>query len=150
MTTLLCLLRHGCATGQGSTAPLLPEGEAYVASLGRQLAREGFKPVAAYSSTLKRARDTAAIVLGELGSSVPLVQLRQLAPEAGAASALEALTLGSLPAGRVLVVTHLPLVAQLVEGLTGKHVDFMPGTFAEIELGADGLGGVLRRVLGSV
>jgi phosphohistidine phosphatase SixA len=143
------MLRHGRAFGQGPTTPLLPEGEAYVAALGRRLAREGLAPVAAYCSTLKRAVDTATIVLGELGSSVPLVQLRQLAPEAGAADALEALTSRGLPEGSVLVVTHLPLVGQLVEGLTGQHVDFTPGTYVEIELDAHGLTGVLRRVIDS-
>ncbi len=148
MAILLCLLRHGRASGQGADAPLLPEGEAYVAALGRRLAREGCKPVAAYSSTLKRAHDTATIVLGELGSSTPLVQLRQLAPEAGAADALEALASRGLPDGSVLVVSHLPLIAQLARALTGGSVDFLPGTFVEIELDAGQSSGALRRRIG--
>jgi phosphohistidine phosphatase SixA len=150
MNTRLCLIRHGRASGQGPEAHLLPEGEAYVASLGRRLAREGFAPVAAYCSPYKRAVDTARLLLGELGCSVKLVQTRRLVPEGGPADALEALTALGLPEGPVLVVTHLPLVGLLLEGLTEKHVDFTPGTFAEVEMTPDHLGGVLTRVIDSV
>jgi phosphohistidine phosphatase len=148
MTTLLCLLRHGRATGQGSDAPLLPEGEAYVASLGRRLAGEGFKPAAAFSSPYLRARDTANILLGELGSSVPLAIVRKLQPESRPTDALEALFALGIPEGRVLVVSHLPLIGQLVHGFTGETVDFQPGTYVEIELDAEKLGGVLLRSIG--
>ena len=78
---------------------------------------------------------------------MPLVQVRELVPDAGCADALEALTLRGLPAGHVLVVTHLPLIAELALGLTDRHVNFLPGTLAEIELGPDRLSGVLKRVL---
>lgn len=148
MTTLLCLLRHGRATGQGSTATLLPEGEAYVASLGRRLAREGFKPAAAFSSPYVRARDTANILLGELGSSVPLVIVRKLQPESRPMEALDALFEHGVPDGRVLVVSHLPLIAHLAFGFTGETVDFQPGTYVEIRLDAEKLGGEVIRTIG--
>ncbi len=148
MTTLLCLLRHGRASGQGSDATLLPEGEAYVAALGRSLAREGFQPVAAFSSPYRRARDTANIVLGELGASAPLVIVDQLKPDTEPLDAMRALETHGMPAGPVLVVAHLPLVARLVVGLTDEIVDFQPGTFAAIELQAGNVRGWLRRSIG--
>lgn len=148
MSTLLCLLRHGLASGQGPSAPLRPEGEADVAALGRRLAREGFAPAAAYASPYLRARDTANILLGELGSSVQLVLVRELTPDVEPGDALDALEARGLPGGPVLVVTHLPLVARLAVGLTDEPVDFRPGTYAEIELDARSRRGVLRRRIG--
>jgi phosphohistidine phosphatase len=148
MTTLLCLLRHGRATGQGSAAPLLHEGEVYVASLGRKLAREGFKLAAAFSSPYVRARDTANILMGELGSSVPLVIERKLQPESRPMDALNALFSHGVPDGRVLVVSHLPLIGHLAFGFTGETLDFQPGTYVEIKLDAQKLGGEVVRAIG--
>jgi phosphohistidine phosphatase SixA len=147
MTTLLCLLRHGRASGQGSDAALLPEGEAEMSALGRRLAWEGMRPAAAFCSPYRRARDTANLVLGELGSSLEPVILRKLQPESRPADALDELFGHGLPDGPVFVVSHLPLVAHLAFGFTGETVNFEPGTYAEIELDDEQLGGVLRRVL---
>ena len=92
--------------------------------------------------------NSANILLGELGSSVQLVLVRELTPDVEPGDALDALEARGLPGGPVLVVTHLPLVARLAVGLTDEPVDFRPGTYAEIELDARSRRGVLRRRIG--
>ena len=148
MTVTLCILRHGRAMGQGPDALLGPEGEAYVARLGRKLAGSGLRPVAAYSSPYRRARETASIVLGELASDARLTFVPDLAPDVDAAEALGALQSHGLPEGHVLVVSHLPLVATLARSLADVSLDFQPGTYAEIELAPGGVTGALRRFIG--
>ena len=147
MTTYLWLLRHGRATGQGNAAPLLPEGEKDIAELGRRFAREKHRPVKAFCSPLQRARDTAAIFIGELGVTLPVVVVPKLQPESLPKDSLEALFALGIPDGRVLVVSHLPLIAHLTLGLTGETVDFQPGTLAEIEMDHQKLGGEITRIL---
>ena len=148
MPPILALLRHGRATGQGPESDLLPEGAAHVATLGRRLGREGWTCAAAFSSPYLRARDTANILLGELGSSVPLVIVRKLQPESRPMEALDALFSHGVPDGRVLVVSHLPLIVHLALGFTGETVDFQPGTYVEIKLDAEKLGGEVLRTIG--
>jgi phosphohistidine phosphatase SixA len=148
MTTLLCLVRHGRATGQGHDSGLMPEGAVYVATLGRFLHREGWTPAAAFSSPYARARDTARILLAELASDLPLAQVGELTPDWDPDDALHALRAHGLPEGRVLVVSHMPLVARLAQRLTGEIVDFHPGKLAEIELAPGADRGTLRRELG--
>lgn len=133
MIVTLGIVRHGRATGQGSEAPLLPEGAGYVATLGRRLRREGWTPVAAFSSPYLRARDTLRILLGELASDLPPVALPELTPDHDPGDVLDTLVARRLPAGRVLVVSHNPLVARLVQELVGEPEDFYPGTFVELE-----------------
>lgn len=67
------ILRHGESAWnverrwQGwRDAPLTPQGEAQAAARARQLARDGFRPRALYSSDLGRARRTAEILAAHL------------------------------------------------------------------------------------
>lgn len=132
MIVTLGVVRHGRASGQEPEAALLPEGAAYVANLGRRLHREGWIPAAAFSSPYVRARDTLRILLGELAADVAPVQLPELTPDHDPGPVLDALAARGLPTGRVLVVSHNPLVARLVQWLVGEPEDFLPGTFVEI------------------
>jgi len=134
MQRTLGLVRHARAAGQGPEAPLLPEGADYVARLGRRLARDGWTPALACSSPYARARDTVRILLGELGSGHVPFLVPELTPDTEPQRALDALWSLRPPPGRVLVVAHLPLLGRLVAELTGETVDFLPGTFAEVEL----------------
>jgi len=148
VSVILCIMRHGHATGQGATAALRPEGEEYVARLARHLARGGLRPAAAFCSPYRRARETARIVLDELASDAKLTLVRELVPETGPASALEALSGLGLPDGHVLVVSHLPLVAALSSVIADCVLDFQPGAYAEFDLSPDGATGTLRRFIG--
>lgn len=147
MGTTLCLLRHGRATGQGQNAELLPEGEAQVAALGRRLAREGLPPALAFSSPYLRAAETARIVLAEAAPGVKAKTLSALVPEWDPDDTIWTLREIGLPAVRVLVVAHLPLLALVAQKLAREIVAFSPGTMAEIEMDEDWSRGRLLRVI---
>ncbi|MBK7369718.1 MAG: histidine phosphatase family protein [Candidatus Eisenbacteria bacterium] len=149
MSTMLWLMRHGRATGQGSDAELLPEGADYVRALGRKLRGEGLRPVAAFSSTFLRARDTADIVMSELSERPDVTRLRELTPDFEPEEAWQAVLDQPLPEGDVLVVSHLPLVGLLCGGLTGDDPGFSPGTLVQIELHESKRKGRLVRVVRS-
>lgn len=148
MGTTLCLLRHGRAFGQGPDAALLPEGAAYVRALGRRLAGEGFAPAGAYSSPYLRARDTAFIVLSEVAPGMKAGTLHELKPDHDHEHTVEVLRALELPAGRVLVVAHLPLLGLLVQALADEVVGFSPGTFVEIEMDDAWDRGRVTRIIG--
>ncbi len=134
MGTTLCLLRHGRATGQGPDAALMPEGAAHVRALGRRLAAEGFAPVRAYSSPYARARDTAAILLSEVAPGMAAHPIHELRPDYDPHLTFELLRALELPAARVLLVAHLPLLGLLVQTLSDAVVHFSPGTLVEVEM----------------
>ena len=148
MIITLGLVRHGRASGQGPDSDLLPEGAAYVMTLGRRLARDGWRPTAAFTSPYLRARETARIVLGELASDLAPRVLPELTPDQEPDRALSALLAHGLDAGRALVVGHMPLLGRLADELTDEPVDFYPGTFAEIQLDAAMRRGRLVRAIG--
>jgi phosphohistidine phosphatase len=147
MLTTLLLMRHGRATGQGPTAFLMPEGEDYVRALGRLLRSEGVVPVKTYASPFTRARMTAEIVLSELVDQPQVTHLTELQPDHDAGDALFTLKQHGLPAGNVLVVTHLPLIGLLTEQLTGDDPGFSPGYMAVIELNEKRTSGKLVRFI---
>ena len=147
MQMTLGLVRHGRSTGQGPESALLPEGAGYVATLGRRLFREGWTPLAAFCSPYLRARETARILLAELASDVAPTHLDELTPDRPPERALDALLAHGLPAGRVLVVAHMPILPRLAELLTDEPLDFQPGTFVEVLFDvATRRGSVVRRI----
>jgi len=148
MPTTLCLLRHARATGQGPDAALVPEGEEYVRGLGRRLAATGFAPARAYCSPYRRARETARIVLAEVAPGMTAVQLPELTPDHDAGDTLDVLRALELPAARVLLVSHLPLLGLLAQNLTNEVVAFSPGMLAEIEMNAAWDAGRIARIHG--
>jgi len=147
MTITLALLRHGRADGQGPDARLLPEGAEYIAALGRHLANEGFLPAAAFSSPYLRARETCRILLSAVAPAMTFRLLTELAPEHDAGDTLSALAAEGPPAGRVLVVGHLPLLGLIAQRVTGDDPAFHRGTLVEIEMQDDFASGRLARVL---
>lgn len=148
MGTTLCLLRHGLASGQGPDAPLLPRGEAHVAALGRRLAREGLAPARAYCSPYLRARETARILLAGAAPQLRAEALPELVPEWDPEDTIATLAGLGLPAARVLVVAHLPLLARVAQRLAGAAVAFSPGTLAEIAVDGTWSGGRVERIIG--
>jgi phosphohistidine phosphatase len=148
MGTTLCLLRHGRATGQGPDAALMPEGEKYVAALGRRLAGEGFAPARAYTSPYRRARETARILLAEVAPGTAAGHLDELTPEYDPDHTIAGLRLLGLPAARVLLVGHLPLLGLLVQKLTHDIVAFSPGMLVELEMDEAWSEGRVTRTIG--
>lgn len=147
--TTLCLLRHARAFGQGPDAALVHEGEQHALQLGRRLAREGFAPARAFCSPYLRARETARIVLAEVAPGMSPTPLHELTPEWDPDDALYTLASLELPAGRVLVVAHLPLLGLLVQRLAEEVVTFSPGTLVEVAVDRECERGRVTRVLGA-
>jgi phosphohistidine phosphatase len=146
MVRNLALLRHGLATGQGPDAGLLPEGTTYLLRLGARLDAEGWRPAAVVTSPYRRARESAVVVSGALGSLAQMLVLEELVPEAEPGDALAAI-LDRVPlASPVLVVSHLPLVGRLAQELVGEDPGFSPGTFVEIVRDGDRGARLLRRI----
>lgn len=146
--TTLCLLRHGRALGQGPDAALLHEGEQYVARLGRRLAGEGFAPARAFCSPYARARETARLLLAEVAPGMTATTMHELTPDWDPEDALYTLASHGLPAGRVLVVGHLPLLGMLVQKLAEEVVSFSPGTLVELAVDRTCERGRVTRVIG--
>ncbi len=149
MPTILALLRHGRADGQGPQAALTAEGAGYIELLGELLAGEDWAPVAAYSSPYRRAWDTALLLLEQVAPGVRPTMIRDLTPEHEPDDAIAALRAAGLPEGRVLVVAHLPLLGLISHRLTGEDPGFHPGKLVEIELAPDGASGHIVRQLGA-
>jgi phosphohistidine phosphatase len=148
MGTTLCLLRHGRAAGHGPEAALLHEGEQQVAALGRRLAREGFAPVRAFCSPYLRARETARIILAEVAPGMTAEQRLELTPDHDPGDTVAMLAALDLPAARVLLVAHLPLLALLVQRLAHEVVAMSPGTLVEVEMNAAWSEGRVSRNIG--
>lgn len=149
MPTILALLRHGRATGQGPNAALTAEGAGYIELLGERLASEHWTPVAAFSSPYERARDTAKVLLEYVAPGLRPTLLGALTPESDPDEAIAMLQAAGLPEGRVLVVAHLPLLGLISQRLTGEDPGFHPGKFVEIELAPNGVNGHIVRQLGA-
>ena len=149
MPTILALLRHGRATGQGPNAALTAEGAGYIELLGERLAGEGWTPAAAFCSPYERARHTANIILAHVAPGVRASLLDKLTPESDPDEAIAVLQAAGLPEGRVLVVAHLPLLGLISQRLTGEDPGFHPGKFVEIELAPNRVSGHIVRQLGA-
>ncbi len=149
MPTILALLRHGRATGQGPNAELTAEGAGYIELLAERLAGEGWTPAAAFSSPYGRARDTAKILLEHVAPGVRPSLLDTLTPESDPDEAIAVLQAAGLPQGRVLVVAHLPLLGLISQRLTGEDPGFHPGKLVEIELAPNGVNGHIVRQVGA-
>ncbi|MBI1300171.1 MAG: hypothetical protein GC137_00795 [Alphaproteobacteria bacterium] len=83
MTTLI-IARHGntftpnqtpTRVGARTDLPLVEKGEEQAKALGQYLKNNNLIPDVAYSSTLKRTKDTAKIALKECGVSLPVYAL---------------------------------------------------------------------------
>lgn len=126
----------------------MPEGAGYLERLAAILEREGWRPAAAVSSPYRRARESARVVLSRLAPGLVADESRALGPEADPDAAVDAL-LAAAPGGEpLLAVSHLPLLGRLAFHLTGDEVEFLPGTFAELEVDPATRSGRLLRRLG--
>lgn len=137
------ILRHGEAEasspdGDGGRA-LSESGIAQVRALGRRLAADGWSPDRVFASPLRRARETAAIVVEPLPAPLPIETLHELLPECDPAELTESLRAAAGETGHVLLVSHMPLVARLCGFLCGRVEALMPADLVRLAC-ADGPG----------
>jgi len=148
---VLWLLRHGQAAhgveGGDAARPLTPWGERVVGDLGATLAAEGWRPARVFVSPLRRARQTAVLLLARVAPDLALETLDELEPEAGPEGVMEALRAHDALQGHVLLIGHQPLLGMLAERLAdGVEPGFSPATLIGIAFDgapADGAGRVV-------
>jgi phosphohistidine phosphatase len=133
----LFIMRHGTAeSGEGmddAERSLTDDGVAALERLSAGLVRRGIRFTRVLASPLLRTRQTAETVCRELGLGAPEV-CAVLAPGAICSPVLGALREGVRDDARILIVGHMPDVAQLVRQLSGAAVaGFAPGTLAQID-----------------
>jgi phosphohistidine phosphatase len=139
----LYLLRHGIATwvpgawqGDDDKRPLTPEGIKQLIGVGEALALLGVRPQFILHSPLVRAADTARYIAKAL--AIP-GRLKEYPP----LRSLDATRLGYLlreyaQCEELMVVGHLPDMANAVKALTGGEVKFIEGTVAHIKVSKHG------------
>lgn len=118
----LLILRHGEAEARAATdaeRALTPRGQQQAQAVGQWLASQGLRPDVVVSSPYRRAQETAAAVLAGAAwaAALPTVTCEALVPE-GDPRQVER-WLAARPEPLILVVSHMPLVAQLLSWLDG-------------------------------
>ena len=137
MPLTLDLLRHGHALpadrGGDSARVLSARGRRSLELLATRLTAEEWRPDRVFSSPYRRASETAAILLAALSMPPAIEALDELQPESSPTSTLEALTTLKIDGGRVLLVSHQPLLGRLTALLSGAEQGFSPGTLVRFE-----------------
>jgi phosphohistidine phosphatase len=130
----ILLVRHGKAVeyapGGDAERPLTEDGQRAVASVGVALKRLGLVPDAIWHSPYVRATETAHLLHGAMAASAPLKVDGALAP--GSSPERTARTLLDARVGRLLVVSHMPLLPALAIELVGARVEFGTATVAHV------------------
>lgn len=114
----LVLVRHGEAVRQAATdeaRPLTERGRAEAAATARQLAALALPGPVVVGSTLLRAQETAVILAATLVPGAAVGTLRHVTPDDDPRRAEAALAGCARPGSTLVVATHMPLVAALVE-----------------------------------
>ena len=115
---------------------LTPAGEREARRAGRGLAALNLAPAVVLSSPLLRARQTAQLAAEALQFTGPLLTLNELANDHTTHKLLRALQLYELVGDTLLLVGHMPSLAEHVAVLIGEPVvaGFGKGEAALIEL----------------
>ncbi len=129
----LYIMRHGIAAtaliGLDRNRPLTPEGVTLVADRSRLLVEAHESILSVYHSPYVRTQQTADIVAQVL--NIPKIALPSLEPSAQVDQLLADLIQVEMP---TILISHLPLVDDLCNHLTGRSVGFHQGTIVKIEL----------------
>lgn len=141
----LLIMRHGEAEPYTDS---LTDRQRMLTSYGQIQAEHAAKSLVAAPPDLMlvspfvRTQQTAEIVRNTLLSElqcnpqdetqIPQQTCDWLQSEAPVAEAVKALQ--AFPEGRLLLVSHMPLVSLLVNYLTGHRIGFQPANVAEVEL----------------
>lgn len=125
----LYLIRHGHAEYPPAGMPdrdraLTDEGRADIDKQAKKLLARGVTLKAITHSPYRRAIETALIVHKTFPDAA-LVEHRELHPGGSAESVL--MYIAELDQA-TLLVSHLPIIAEIANGLTGAMVSFYPGT----------------------
>jgi phosphohistidine phosphatase SixA len=113
-----------------------------VEALAIDLAREGLRLDRAFTSPLRRAKQTATLVVHRLAPELRIELMPELATTSDPEDVLRALHDAGVTHGHVLLVGHQPLVARLVSHLCDQPEPAFPaGCLIRIECsGAPGRG----------
>lgn len=133
----LLLVRHGkaepAAAGGDAARALTRDGRVGIEGVGRGLAALGLRPDAIWHSPFVRAVETAELLAAALSVSSSSMSAEPLiVPEGSVERAARALA-GAGPR-RLLCVSHMPLLPELVGRFTGARTDFGTGTVAHLVL----------------
>ena len=138
MPLRLDLIRHGDAVPAGSAGDasrtLSAAGRRDVAHLAEEYVRRKWRPARVFVSPLRRAQETARILLDHLGGEIQLETLDELDPDYGSSELIAALRTGAT-VDYVVAVGHQPTLGHLSEVLTGEEVAFPPAGMAWLEFG---------------
>ncbi len=141
----LIILRHADAAGKSPgmsdfDRPLNEQGQAQASAQGRFLRGCGVKVERLIASSALRAQQTAAAVVEARGKGLEVESADELYNVSGDAL-LEYVRGLADGFSSLLLVAHLPGVAQLVSLLTTEHVDvdliYSPGTMAAVQMECD-------------
>ncbi len=122
----LYLLRHGEAEPRHYDDPLrslTSHGRQEVIDVARQFAKHKVKLSACFHSPYTRTTQTCQLFMTESGSNIEPQPLTVLTPNHRALQVLAYLR--SMKSGHVLLVTHNPLVSELLAVLTDTDVETM-------------------------
>ena len=128
------LIRHGYAESLSGHADdsrrnLTEEGRLGIRRQAETLRERGVAIRQIFHSPFVRARQTAELVFQSF--KVPLAELPDLVPGGNPESVL--MSIAEMEENSLLV-SHLPIIAELAFSLTGARVSFFPGTCIEVSL----------------
>ncbi|HEY3216711.1 MAG TPA: phosphohistidine phosphatase SixA [Candidatus Eisenbacteria bacterium] len=130
MPLRLDLVRHGEALPVGSEGDsgraLSEAGRSAVERLAANLAQQGWRPDRAFVSPMRRAQESALILLRHGPPTLKPEILDELVPDHEPADILEALSAHGADRGHVLLVGHQPLLGRLVAYLEGRAERGLP------------------------
>lgn len=119
----LCLMRHAKSGWDNPSLsdhdrPLAPRGVEAAGLVGRHLKQRGIRPDLILCSTARRAAETLALVLNEIGRGMPVEHDRGLYL-VGAPALLERLSAAPDSVGTLMMVGHNPDMHHLAQHLGG-------------------------------
>lgn len=140
----LYLSRHGQAVSQAPTdaeRPLTETGRAALLAHWQLMRSNGITVSALIASPYVRAQQTADCIEQVYGD-LPRVTCEQLVPDAHPGQLFDWL-LANPPAEHTVLVSHMPLVAQLTASWTGsaERIGFNVGTVASLDVDVAAAGG---------
>ena len=131
MAKTLYLVRHAKSSWGDMTLgdfdrPLNKRGQRDAPEMGRRLKKRGVLPDIILCSPAQRARQTAELLLRELGGSMDGVQFDERIYEASMATLLDLIR--SLPAAcaAAMVIGHNPSIGWLANQFSGYRIEKMP------------------------